>query len=146
MPKKENEDHKETKDSQVTVGDIKEDVVDHEEFEDVKPQSNYKKSLWMLDINDNFSGLIDEYIKIDDRLRWIGMFDILYGRQSCYGIRYDSDIVNFIEELLNEIDKLVNHMNKKNLHIIEDDKDQFERLLSLNRKKIYSRIAFCLEK
>ncbi len=94
----------------------------------------YKKVLWLSDITDNFNYLKNYYSGIDYRLKWIDMSDILYGSYSDYKISHDNDINEFISKFLNEIDYL-----KKKCQLVENR-------INLNRKKVYSRISYCIQK
>jgi hypothetical protein len=139
-----NEDVKEDKEDLHREDNV--DYYDETEGSHQHHHYHYKNALWMSDISDDFYDLLNYYSEIDDRLKWVNMTDILYGRRSNYKLSYDSDINEFIDKFLDEIDYLLSFMKRKKHHIIEDDCDDFERLISLNREIIYSRIAFCLQK
>ena len=149
MPKKD-DDVKDVKDAKVDQDQEQDQDPDksynEEDGNDKYRENDYKNALWISDIHDDFYGILDDYSYSDDRLKWVGMSDILYGRRSNYQIMYDEVIVQFIDEFVEQIESLVKYMKKKKLHIIEDDREEFERLLSLNEDIIYSRIAGCLEK
>ena len=148
MPK--NDEYvKDNLEDEVKEDDIKEND-EHYEHEQKDPQirtlNDIKNAVWILDIYDELYILLNEYTKIDDRLRYLGISDIMYGRRSSYSIKYDEQIVCFIDVFLDKILQITKSLKKKKQYIINDDKEEFERLLSLNKDRIYSRIAFCLEK
>jgi hypothetical protein len=120
---------------------IQEHIQEHSQ-EDSQDQQNI---VWISDIYDILYPILNKYAKTDNRLRWVRMSDIMYGYRSKY-IKYDIHIKCFIEEFLDEIVKIKKSLRKKNKYIINDDKEEFERLSSLDNEQIYSRIAFCLEK
>ena len=144
---KENKDDKEDKEDKEDKNDKEKLKEDDDEFEDEKYRnsSNYQNKIWMFEILDDLHDLLNYYVDSDYRLKWVGISDILYGPGSCNMIKYDDDINEFIYEFLNEIDELFDQMERKNLEIAEDDQLEFERLMTLNKEKIYSRIAYCLE-
>ena len=90
--------------------------------------------------------LLDFYTKNDDRLKYISTVDLLFGGCSVRNIKNDEIILDFIEEFLDKLDKICEIIRKKQLEIIEDDQDEFDSLMSLNKKQMYSRIAFYIEK
>jgi hypothetical protein len=100
--------------------------------------------VWILDIYDELYEIIQHYASIDPRLEWISMADIIYGRSSYYIIKHDQSINEFISVLLNEIVKIFRRI--KRIKRRENDQVEFDRLFSLNKKAIYSRIAYCLGK
>jgi hypothetical protein len=123
---------------------------DHDEDEQVQYHNHTQdnnhahisdiKKLWLSDIYDNLQELLDYYTEIDDRLKWIGISNILHSRRSSYQIIDDNIVNEFIDKFLEE----VFYLRKK--HVINEDQDEFEKLLSLNKEIIYSRMAFCFEK
>jgi hypothetical protein len=130
---------------------VKEDFFEEiEEIEEERSRNqhnpNSKKRIWMMDISDEFFDLKEYYLKIEYRLKWVDMNDILYGPRSIYPIRYDEHINEFINDFMVLLDSILNRIKRKKLVIIQDDEFEFNRLKSLNGKKIYSRIAFCLQK
>jgi hypothetical protein len=120
---------------------------EHEEGDNNRHhERDYKNGMLISDIHNNFYNLLDDYSNADDRLKWVGMSDILYGRRFGYKIIYDEVILQFIDKFMEQIEGLLKYMKRKRLHIIEDDCEEFERLVSLNENIVYSRIAGCLEK
>jgi len=114
-------------------------------------KNNYNNKVWMLDLFNEFDMIINYYSQIDDRFKWIDINDILLSRYSYKAfntvrITNDDHINEFINDFLNEINSIVHWMNRKKLQIFEEDKHIFDKLLSLNDKKIYSRIAYRFEK
>ncbi len=110
----------------------------------INHHQQHHSKIWMSDIIDEFYDLLDYYSNIDDRLKWIGVSNILYGPRSSYSIIYDKDIREFIGKFTGLVVTVTNKMNRKKLEIVQDDRQEFNRLMSLNHKKIYSRIAFVL--
>jgi len=132
------------------VRDVKvKDFLEEEncDFEDDKQYHNYsyKNKLWIVNIIDDLCDIISFYIKIDNRLKWIGLDDIIYGSKSRFQIKFDNHIHDFINIFLNKLDEYHKCIKNKRLEI-KDDNQIFETLMSLNSQNIYSRIAFCLEK
>ncbi len=126
----------------------KEDFFEEDELEDVYRSNNidYEHKIWISEFFDDFDDLLNHYSKIDNRLRWLGISDILYSPRSSYLIKHDKFIIEFIDEFMIELDYLLNMIKRKKLSITEDDQTEFDRLFSLNKDKIYSRISFSLEK
>ena len=104
------------------------------------------KRIWLYNIYDNLYDLLTIYIQKDDRLKWLSTFDIICGPYSFNLINYDHLINDFIEEFLDQLDEIYIKIKNKKLEIADDDRLEFEKLMTLNNKKIYSRIAYCFEK
>lgn len=131
-------------DDNLKEDEIYKEDTDHQEESHETYYCNYKNTLWMSDISTDFCKLLEHYQNIDDRLKWVSQLNILCGRRSSYKIKDDSIIKNFIDAFLEQRNCLLSHMNKKKLYIIDNDRKEFERLKSLNKELIYSRIAFCV--
>lgn len=104
------------------------------------------KKFWISDMYDNLYETLDFYIIIDDRLKCISMSEILNSPFSLNTIAYDNTILDFINDFINIIDSQYEIMKRKEIEIMENDRQEFNKLLSLNKNKIYSRISYCIEK
>jgi hypothetical protein len=145
-------------DKQKNKGPIFKENIDDENFDlddehcnlnnqgNKKNQIKYKQKIFLFDLCNNLYSLLNSYIKIDDRLRCIGYSEILYGPLSFNSIKYDHHIKCFINQFLDELDNIHKEMEIKKFQIIDNDNDEFNTLKSLNSKKIYSRISYCIEK
>ncbi len=142
-----NKDKDKDKNRPTSVGTSKDNSDNIELYEeDDENNSVSNKKIWIFDIFDNLYSLFDKFIEIDDRLKWVSLFDILNGPFSFKSIKNDESIKEFIDTLLESIVDIKKWMENKRLEILDDDKNEFSTLISLNRKEIYSRIAYIIHK
>ena len=148
------------KKDKISIKGISENVeIPEEEFDDydltntnsnsntsTNSNTNIKTKIWITEIHDFLYPLFYHYIKLDDRLKWISLPDLLYGSSSIKNINDDEIIIDFINKFVDEIDDIFDWMINKNLEIMEEDKIEFQKIMSLNENKLYPRIAYCLEK
>lgn len=97
--------------------------------------------LLLSDVDGNLWKIIDEYTKLDSRFDWFSLNDIYYGKYSNIKIDNDEIVVRFIYDFLDEVDNI--DMICKNNAIEQEDLYYFNKLLSLNYDKLYSKVAYC---
>lgn len=138
-------DNEDTRENFQEEDGLKEEEIKEDSREDTKEELN-KNYIWISDIYSDYLTLLDYYSELDKRLKWVGISDILYGRKSIYKLNYDENILQFVDDLLFEIDKLSKNVVKKNFQLIQEERDEYNRLMNLNKNIIYSRISFCIHK
>jgi hypothetical protein len=133
-------DIKNTKDKKIKKD---KDQVD-EELENIEDEKYEENQLWEIisfsDIHYELCELLSKYSEIDNRLIWITMDNILYGRHSSKNLPDDEDIKCFIREILDLINNTKNSIRR------EEDEDDFDTLFYLSEETIYGRIVHRLEK
>jgi len=128
---------------EIKIEEIKEQDENSEDNKEENFNNKIDNKIWILDIFDEIDNLLNLYIEREDRLKWLKISDILYGKESYNKILYDLDIKEFISEFLLLVKHTKNKMSAK--QIDKNDQCDFDKLISLNNEKIYSKISFCIE-
>ncbi len=125
-------------------------IPEDESFDLVEDVNDYvhgysKQKIWISEIYDDLYLLLNSYIIMDDRLKWVNISDIMYSPFSDKPIKNDYYIQEFINILLDELKYISELVQNKKLEILEDNLLEYESLIILNKNKIYSRIAYVFE-
>jgi hypothetical protein len=117
----------------------------------IEEENNDKKivhveKIWIADIYDGVSILVTQYSKMDERLKWFGIVNLIKGPLLSIPIKHDEYINKFINDFLDMLDNISKDVSKNKLEVRDDEKNEYNRIMSLNRPTIYSRISHCINK
>lgn len=117
------------------------------EFTRDSKEKDIRKRIWISDIYDRLYHLLNYHINYGEyRLKVVGVSDILSGKYIFKNIKYDQNIIDFINDFLEEIENILDEIKTYKLYISEEDMYEFNNICSLHENKLYYRISYCFNK